>query len=91
MNAAQEQLFDEALLRVLDRNISQFGLGAAALQVLVGEFGFTPALELVQRRLDYLCDEKIGYVAEVNKKANRANRAWKITADGTDHLRAKGF
>jgi hypothetical protein len=42
MNAEQQQLFDEAILRVLDRNESTFGMGATALQVLVGEFGFSP-------------------------------------------------
>lgn len=92
MTPHQEQLFDEAILRVLDRNISQFGLGASALQVLVGEFGFSPkSTDEVVRRLDYLTDPKIDFVTEVKLGHHKANRSWKITAEGTDHLRSRGL
>jgi len=87
-----EQRFDEAILRVLDRNPSQFGLGATTLQVQVMEFGFTvrdPAEVL--RRLEYMADPRIGFVAEISRTANKAVRTWKITAAGTDDLRSRGF
>lgn len=92
MNPEQEELFDRALLQVLDRNHSQFGLGAAAVQVLVSGSGFVIRdKEQIVRRLDYLSDEQIGFVKEVAKTANAAVRTWKITAKGTDHLRSLGL
>jgi hypothetical protein len=93
MNAEQQQLFDEAILRVLDRNESTFGMGATALQVLVGEFGFSPRDPAeVTRRLEYMADAEIAFVAPVSKgQFNPANRTWRITARGTNHLRSRGF
>jgi hypothetical protein len=38
-----------------------------------------------------MSDPKVDFVVEVSKSHNKAARSWKITANGTDHLRAKGF
>ena len=92
MTAEQTELFHVSLLRVLDRNSTQFGLGANALQVLVGEFGFTPTKEQVIEAMDYLEDSAIGFVATVQKgNFNPAARTWKKTALGTNELRRRGF
>jgi hypothetical protein len=91
MTPEQEQLLDEAILRVLDEGDSQFGLTPVAIKHQVARFGFSHTeKETVARRLDYLADETIGHVKEVNKVANKAVRSWRITASGTDRLRAQG-
>jgi hypothetical protein len=91
MTPEQEQLLDEAILRVLDEGDSQFGLGLTAILLLIGKFGFPRVTaELVTRRLDYMADTQISHVREVSRTANRAVRTWRITAAGTDRLRAQG-
>jgi hypothetical protein len=91
MNPQQEELFDEAILRVLDRTNSRFGTAPAAIMVGVIAFGFNEPVDNVERRLAYLSDPAIGRAAEVNKTANRANHTWKITAAGIDYLRDRGL
>ena len=89
MNAAQQELFDLALLRVLDANRTRFGLGLAAVGHLTIEFGFpNPAADLLADRIDYLASK--GLVEEVLKHINKANRAWRITAAGLDYVDQKG-
>lgn len=91
MNPAQEELFDLAILRVLDQNPSRFGTAPVVIMVGVIAFGFNVPVESIERRLDYMADEKIGFVREVDKKANRAVHTWQITAAGTDYLRDRGL
>lgn len=91
MNAEQEQLLDEAILRILDENDQRFGLGANALSHLVGRFGFTVDKDAIVRRMEYMADTDIGYVRQVDKgNFNTAARTWRITAKGTNHLREQG-
>ena len=81
MNPQQQELFDLALLRVLDENRSRFGLTPTACAHQMQTYGFPhPDAALVQDRLEYLTDK--GLAEEVGKTIGRANRAWKITEAG---------
>jgi hypothetical protein len=81
MNAAQQELFDLAVLRVLDANRTHYGLTLAALAHLLAEFGFSsPPKDLVSERLEVLTRK--GFVEEVSKLLGAANRAWRITEKG---------
>jgi hypothetical protein len=92
MTAEQTELFHIALLRVLDRNGSSFGLGPSALQVLVGEFGFSPTKEQIVEAMEYLEDPAIGFVTLAKQGAfNAANRTWRKTALGVNELRKRGY
>ena len=83
---AEQELFDLAILRVLDSNRTRWGLSVEALGHLVGQFGFpTPAKELLLDRLDYLVSRP-KTVEEVLKVANRAARSWRITEAGIDYV-----
>lgn len=85
MTPAQTQLFDAAILRVLDRNRSRFGQSAEAVAFSLVEFvSPPPARELVLDRLDYLAGKQL--VEEVPKEIHRANRTWRITETGINHL-----
>lgn len=85
MNAAQTELFDRAILRVLDRNRSRLGFGAEAIGFQMIEFGFrNPAPADVLDRLDYLTGKALA--EEVQKDVHRANRTWRITDDGIEYL-----
>lgn len=85
MNPAQQELFDLAILRVLDANRTRFGLSAAALGNFMGQEGFpSPNPDTVLDRIDYLA--RHGFVEEVAKTVNKANRAWRITDAGINHL-----
>lgn len=89
MNAQQRELFRQALLRTLEANESGRGLGAQALQVLVGAFGFSmPPLDDVKREVAYLEDKT--FVAVVGKAISPENKTWRITAAGRDELAAHG-
>jgi len=83
------ELFDNALLRVLDANNTQWGLQAPALGMFAREFGFAPSPEETIGRLEYLTGK--GMVREVPKVLSKANRAWKITDAGRRHLDEQGF
>ena len=85
MNAAQRELFRQAILRVLDANNTRFGLGAEAFDLYLGIYNFpSPAGSGLAAELQYLADK--GFVALVNKEVSPENRAWRITAAGRDYL-----
>ncbi len=83
----------KSVLRVLDVNATRFGLGAAALSVLLEPFGFADTQrEEIERVMDYLGDAENRMVDCVGKGAmNPALRTWKITARGTNYLRERGL
>jgi hypothetical protein len=83
------ELFDTALLRVLDANNTPWGLQAPAVGMFAREFGFTPSSAETIRRLEYLTAK--GMVEEVPKTLGKANRAWKITDAGRRYLDEQGF
>jgi hypothetical protein len=83
------ELFDNALLRVLDANNTQWGLQAPALGMFTREFGFAPSPAETVSRLEYLTGK--GMVQEVPKVLSKANRAWKISDAGRRHLDEQGF
>lgn len=81
MNAEQTELFDKALLKVLDANRTRYGLTAAAMGHLAQSFGFRGVeTGTVLDRIEYLTGKKL--VEEVSKLIGRANRAWRITEAG---------
>jgi hypothetical protein len=83
------ELFDNALLRVLDANNTQWGLQAPALSMFTREYGFAPSQAETIGRLEYLTDK--GMAQEVPKMLSKANRAWKITSAGRRYLDEHGF
>ena len=94
MSPDQLENFHDSLLRVLDRNSSQrFGYGVTTLLNFVREFGYTNiTVAQLEAAMAYLEDKEIGFVELVNKgQFNPANRCWKITARGINHLRERGF
>jgi hypothetical protein len=89
MNPVQQELFDLAILRVLDANRTRFGLTVTSLGHLVAQFGFpSPNEELLLDRIDYLTRKEL--VEEVLKGVNAANRAWRITPAGLTHVDERG-
>ena len=93
MNAEQKELFRKAILRVLDGNRSRFGLGIVAIGHLLVAYSFTVATfkgdaaafrEAIADALQYLCDK--GLAEEVRKETDAANRAWRLTDKGIEHL-----
>ena len=85
MNPEQQELFDLAILRVLDRNRTRFGITAGNIRILMAEFGFHgPNPDTVKDRIDYLTGK--GLVEEVNKEVNKSNRCWRITDAGIEHV-----
>lgn len=88
MNPAQIELFDLALLRVLEANRGRFGLTPVAITHLLPQFGIKTTPEQVEERLGYLTDK--GLTTEVVKVINKANRSWGITRDGIDYVDQRG-
>lgn len=89
MNAQQRELFRLALLQVLEANHTERGLGAQALQLLVGAFGFrAPAVEDIRAELQYLADK--GFITAASKSISPENKNWRITAAGRDELASQG-
>ena len=89
MNAQQRELFRLALLRVLESNPTERGLGLQALQLSVGAFGFSmPGLDALKAELAYLEDKRFAVV--VGKAISPENKTWRITADGRDELASNG-
>lgn len=84
LDSTQRELFRNALLRVLAANGTRFGLTPAALAAQVVRFGFRPSAEEVAEEVAYLADKAL--VTEMRKVLSPENRAWRITADGRDHL-----
>ena len=90
MKAAQRELLQQAILRVLDANHTRFGLGLDALTLHVSAYGFaTVTRETVEIELEYL--EGKGLVELAAKVLEPANRAWKRTSAGRDFLSERGF
>ena len=89
MTPAQQELFDLAILRVLDANRTRFGLGADAVGHLLAQYGFAgSSQDTVLDRLDYLVRKELA--EEVLKVANKSNRAWRITTAGINHVDERG-
>jgi hypothetical protein len=85
MTPEQKELFRLAVLRVLDANNTRFGLGRSAIGHSMTLFGFPqPKTEDLDVTLEYLEGKKLIY--EVLKGISPENRAWKITAEGTDYV-----
>lgn len=85
MNAAQQELFDLAILRVMDRNRTRFGLTPEHVRILMAEFAFHGAnIDTVKDRIDYLTGKRL--CGEVLKEVNKANRCWRITEKGIAHV-----
>ena len=89
MTPEKRELYRIALLRVLDANETQWGLGAPALAVHVAVFGF-PGLgaEPASAELRYLEDK--GFVKMNSKAISPENQTWRITAAGRDWLAENG-
>jgi hypothetical protein len=83
------ELFDNALLKILDANNTPWGLQAPALCMFTRELGFAPSAAEAVCRLEYLTAK--GMAQEVAKVLSKANRAWKITDAGRRHLDEQGF
>jgi hypothetical protein len=83
------ELFDNALLKVLDANNTPWGLQAPALCMFAREFGFAPSEPETVSRMEYLTAK--GMAREVPKELSRANRLWKITDAGRRYLDEQGL
>jgi hypothetical protein len=83
------ELFDNALLKILDANHAPWGLQPPALNMFAREFGFSPSATETVQRLEYLTVK--GMAQEVSKVLSRANRAWKITDAGRRFLDEQGL
>lgn len=92
MNPAQEKLLDEAILRVLDKRDSSFGVSPEAIKhLLVAEAFHDVPVEVVARRLAYMAHEQIGFVCTIGTGDFHSNvRTWRITPRGMNHLREGG-
>lgn len=83
------ELFDNALLKVLDANNTLWGLQATALCMFTREYGFAPSAPQAVQRLEYLTVK--GMAQEVPKSLSKANRSWKITDAGRRYLDEQGL
>lgn len=85
----KEQILDEALLRILDEEDSQFGLDARSLALRAANYSMRVDSAEVSKRLRYMADPKIDFVQRVQPEgAFHADRDfWRITATGLNHLR----
>ncbi len=83
------ELFDNALLKVLEANNTPWGLQAPALCMFAREFGFAPTEPETESRLEYLAAR--GMAQDVPKELNKANRVWKITDAGRRYLDEQGL
>ncbi len=88
MNAQQRELFRLALLRVLENNQTGRGLGAQALKLLVGAFGFTPSESAIDEAIEYL--EGKGFIYSPAKSITPESRTWRITDAGLIALENHG-
>jgi hypothetical protein len=80
----QLELFAGAVLKVLDANNTQFGLGMPAIRLLVRQFAFNPTEAETINAMEYLAGK--GLVEQAPKVLVRINRAWKITDGGRQYL-----
>lgn len=89
MSNEQRELFRLALLRVMESNATERGLGLQALQLSVGAFGFSmPGLDQLKAELAYLEDKRFAII--VGHAISPENKTWRITADGRDELAQHG-
>lgn len=89
MTAADRELLRIALLRVLEANNTRFGLGAPALRLSLGQWGFRDLDEkTLGVELGYLFDK--GFAAVVAKDISPEMQTWRITANGRDWLAQNG-
>jgi hypothetical protein len=92
MKTEPTELFDLALLRLLDTNRTRYGLSLVALGHHLRAFGFSPASaggaeafhDQLADRIEYLTNK--GMVEEVTKTLNRENRAWRIRSAGIRYV-----
>jgi hypothetical protein len=97
MNAQQKETFHLAILSLLDRNRTRWGLSIIWLARSLAEKGFTKIdfgnndekfFNAIADALEYLTSKRL--VEEVLKNVDPANRSWRITTDGIDYLDQKG-
>ena len=85
MNAAQQELFDLAILRVLDARRTRFGNTLPEIAYGMLEHAFpSPDHDDERDRIEYHTNK--GLIEEVAKTVNKANRAWRITEAGINHV-----
>jgi len=83
-NSANIELFDQAILQVLEANNTRFGLTAQAVGTFCRAYGFGPGEKETLDRLEYLAGKNLA--AEVPKIIDKTFRAWKITDAGRKYL-----
>jgi hypothetical protein len=84
INPPNIELFDQAILLVLQSNNTRFGLTAQALCTFCRAYGFQSEEKETLDRLEYLAGKNLA--AEVPKIIDKTFRAWKITAAGRQYL-----
>ena len=82
--ASNTELFDQAILQILNANNARFGLQASAVRLFVRPHGFQPSEEEVIDRLEYLAGK--GLAVEVPRRIHKTYRAWKISDAGRQYL-----
>jgi hypothetical protein len=78
------ELFDQAILQVLQANNTRFGLTAQAIGTFCRAYGFAPEAKETLDRLEYLAGKNLA--SEAPKIINKSVRAWKITDAGRQYL-----
>jgi hypothetical protein len=84
IEATNMELFDQAILQVLQANNTRFGLTAQAIGTFCRVYGFTPEEKETLDRLEYLAGKNLA--AELSKIINKSVRTWKITDAGRQYL-----
>jgi hypothetical protein len=83
-NSSNMELFDQAILQVMQANNTRFGLTAQAIGTFSRAYGFAPEERETLDRLEYLAGKNLA--AEVPKIIDKTFRAWKITDAGRQYL-----
>jgi len=78
------ELFDQALLQIMQANTTRFGLTAKVLCAFCRAHGLQPEEEQTLDRLEYLAGKKLA--AEMPKLIDKSMRVWKITDAGRRYL-----
>jgi hypothetical protein len=92
MTTELKELFQTSVLRVLDANRTRWGLGTSAIALRLKPLSFSVSsfssvdefYAAIADALQYWCDKH--FAEEVDKPAHPANRVWRITAGGIEHL-----
>lgn len=84
MTSEQRELLRQALLEVMERNKTKFGLGVVSLGHWVRTMGHYPSPDEIRAEVQYLID--VGYVTALDKTISPENAAWRITAKGRDYV-----